>query len=124
DKPEAPWGPPGAIYAAMWVRRKPSPFGGSHGLYSGRAWQRLLSRLEPAYPFHIHMWMFPLDGHGFPLGGEESVRIGVHRLHDNPEWVQLEFEASVYRVPWPGAAEIQGKWVGFLRRWAERLDAC
>jgi hypothetical protein len=116
-------GPPNVTWASLHLQRKPSPFGGSDGLYSPRAWQRVLNGLD-SHPFDIDLTMMPLDAEGRLVNSPDAVSIGIHRQYDHPEWVQFVAEASSPLVPWQGSAKVQAEWVEFLERWAVQLNAC
>jgi hypothetical protein len=124
-------GPPGATYATIHVRLKPfrPDSYGSSGVYSPRAWQRVLDRLQSAYPLEIRLWMMPLDAEGIMVKDERGTwsvdaGVGICRHEEDPRWVQFCIQASSQLVPWPESAEIQTAWVDFFERWAIRLDAC
>jgi hypothetical protein len=118
------WGPPGGVYASWSVNYGPSPRKNRRsGTYSAKSWRSVLEQLASRYPYQVVLLLYALDEAGRPAGGETAVVFTAGRVPDAPEWVQLSIDVPQDRQPWQGSAEIQGGWVDFLRRWAERLDA-
>lgn len=115
-------GEPRAVWAELWVRRKPTLLGGSTTLFSQRAWDRLLSGLEAAYPFHIHIAIAPLDEDGQkPWAADASI--AIDRSHEQPEWVNFMASCSQAAVPGIGTADFRRRWADFAHEWAIRLHA-
>jgi hypothetical protein len=119
-------GPPGATWATLLVQRKPYPGSISTPSYSARTWQRLLSGLAKTYPYHVALFMAPLDDTG-RLGAEDTTVItttmAVHRSDRSPTWVRFEAKAGS-AAGWSGSAAVQRAWADFMKSWATRLDAC
>jgi hypothetical protein len=116
-------GPPGATFATLLVQRTPNPVFSTPS-YSGRNWQRLLTGLTRTYPYHVTLFMAPLDDTG-RLGTKETttVSMAVHRSHRSPHWVRFEATAGP-DTGWSGSAEAQHIWVDVVKSWATRLHAC
>lgn len=119
-------GPPGATWATLLMQRTPFPGSFTSPGYSARTWQRLLSGLATTYPYHINLFMAPLDDTG-RLGAEDTTVItttmAVHRSHRSPRWVRFEAKAGS-AAGWSGSAAVQQAWADFVKSWATRLDAC
>jgi hypothetical protein len=126
EDPFAPvLGPPGATWATLLVQRTPnSAF--STPSYSARNWRRLLTGLARTYPYHVTLFMAPLDDTG-RLGAEDdttiTVSMAVHRSQRSPQWVRFEATAGP-DTGWSGSAAAQRTWADVVKSWATRLDAC
>jgi hypothetical protein len=125
----ASMGPAGGAAGDLHVITKPTTLGGSTARYSDRAWEQLLGRLGRTYPFHISLTASALDGRSQYASPQSSLLIGVHRLHEHPEWVTLHVQHALggageaeARLPYPH--EAQPRWAEFTRNWAARADAC
>jgi hypothetical protein len=116
-------GEPRAVWAELWVRRKPSVLGGTTALFSQRAWDRLLSGLEAAYPFHIDVTIKPLDEDGQPPPWGDGAAIAVHRLDNQPEWVNFSAACSRLAVPGIDRADARQRWADFTHEWAGTVHA-
>jgi hypothetical protein len=122
---DAAVGPPRGTWAHVLVYREPTPFRGVRStLYAPRRWQRTLDDLATVYPFHIYLFMSPLDPAGRPIDGTAAASALVSRDHDDPRWVRFIMKAPASLVPWRRSAQTQEDWIAFLDRWAGRLDAC
>jgi hypothetical protein len=126
EDPFAPvLGPPGATWATLLVQRTPNPVF-STPRYSARNWRRLLTGLARTYPYHVTLFMAPLDDTG-RLGVQDdttiTVSVAVHRSHRSPQWVRYEATAAA-DTGWPGSAAVQRTWADVVKSWATRLDAC
>ena len=123
DDPDAPLGPPGGAGGAVWVRRKPTLLGGSRTRYSEQVWHQTLDGLAATYPFHTVLSAELLDERGHternPFHG---MTIGVHRLHQHPDWVTFNLRESREDAS-PMPDDTQDRWAEFLRTWAARIGA-
>ncbi len=119
-------GPPRATWASLLVQRKPDPGLVSSPSYSGRNWRRLLSGLAKTYPYHVTLFMTPLDETGRVGAGEpaaSTVSMAVHRSQRSPQWVRFEATAGA-GTGWSGSAAVQQAWAAVAKSWAARFDAC
>jgi hypothetical protein len=48
----------------------------------------------------------------------------VRRDRDAPEWVRFEASVPEDIVAWRGSADVQRRWVSFVRDWAARVETC
>ena len=119
---DAPWGQPGHVLGTLWTFRKNPALGGRDVVYSKTAWQRFMKALDD-YPFAVILQIIELDNRGFPMhrGGSS---IAVTREFDHPEWVSFTFAADAADTGWPESAQVQDRWVAFVRGHAEEADAC
>lgn len=131
DDPDAPWGPPGAVYGEFLLRRKPFPAHGRHARYTTQSWRKVVAGLGSAYPLEVDLLLTPLDENGQPYRPEGyagvnagAVVVSVLRRPECPEWVQCSITAPSLYLPWSGSEVEQQRWVDLLGSWAVRLDAC
>jgi hypothetical protein len=127
--PGAPMGPPGGAHGMLRIRSQPSVFGGSWTRYSDRAWRRMLDDLASTFPYHAELMADALDERGLAASPMQSLIIGVHRLHDDPEWVRFQIRKAsgdpgdpAAALPYPDSD--QRRWAEFIKQWAIRADAC
>jgi hypothetical protein len=116
---DAPWGPPGGVWARMVVRQQPQAIGGRSTLHSQRAWRRTLDGLERGYPFQVRLEMTPLDQDGRSTGAGPAV-LSVQRSQHDPRWARFEAETGGDLA---GQPETPLAWAGFLRGWAAAAGA-
>lgn len=117
ERPEdddAPWGPPGGVWARMLVRQQPQAVGGRSTAYSPRAWRRTLDELAGSYPFQVRLELTPLDANGHPATAEPA-QLSVQRSQHNEAWARFEAAA-------PGGGD-PSAWAGFVREQAVAADA-
>lgn len=123
------FGPPASAVGTLEMRRDPVLIGGTEARYSDRAWRRMLDGLASQYPFHVQLLMDALDERGQATRPDRGATVGVHRNHEQPEWVTFEIEGTIGVSgstepdavrPYPGEL----KWAEYVKRWAIRADAC
>jgi hypothetical protein len=111
---DAPWGPPGGVWARLLVRQQPQAVGGLSTPWSQRAWRRTLDGLEGSYPFQVRLEMTPLGPGGHPATAEPA-QLSVQRSQHNETWAR--FEAAAPRDGDPSA------WADFVREQAVATGA-
>jgi len=122
-----PAGPPGGVVGSLRVRSRPSRTGGSQAFYSEGAWTRLLDGLPTAYPFDVRFTLNPLGDNGRPMAF--GAMVGVHRVHEHPEWVRLDATAHPAISAWPDypgydPGAVQDAWAEFFKGQAALSGAC
>jgi hypothetical protein len=120
---DAPWGPPGGVWARLLVRQQPQAVGGISTPYSQRAWRRTLDGLERDRPFQVRLEMTLLGPDGQPPGAGLAV-LSVQRSQHDPRWARFEAESPGGSAG-SGAGSPDGAlaWAGFVREWAAAAGA-
>ncbi|MGH3189092.1 MAG: hypothetical protein ACRDOL_17845 [Streptosporangiaceae bacterium] len=117
-----PWGEPGHVVGMLDIGRDDPVVGKRRTFYSEKAWDRFLARLAE-HPFSASVTIVPLDDQGRRLhSGFAYVRVVRNELY--PEWTTFEFSAPAADTGWPGSAQTQDSWAGFVRSQAARAGAC
>jgi hypothetical protein len=120
---DAPWGPPGGVWARLVVRQQPQAIGGVGARYSQRAWRRTLDSLERDLPFQSSLEMMPLDAAGRPLTAGPPAVLTVQRSQFDPRWARFEAEAPDRLVGWAPGAGGPPAWAGFVQEQAAASGA-
>ena len=120
---DAPWGPPGGVWARLVVRQQPQAIGGVSTPYSARNWRRTLDNLERDLPFQTRLEMMPLDGAGRPLSAGPPVVLAVQRSQFDPRWARFEAEAPDRLTGWADSPGWTRSWAGFVREQAAATGA-
>lgn len=126
--PDARIGPPGGTYGQLRVQRKPMPAVESWGRYTDRSWQQILTRLASDYPFHVDLFMQPLDEHGRDARAHQGASVGLRRIYSNGEWVTFSVMSYAGAAGEPGAdqpypQDVQRRWAEFIKGWVASSDA-
>jgi hypothetical protein len=129
EDPRAPMGPPGGAHGILRIRSQPSVFGGSRARYTDRGWQRMLDDLAAGFPYHVELMADALDERGLAASPMRMLVVGVHRLHNDPEWASFRIWAAIGDAGDPDAAlpypdGDQRRWAEFIKQQAIRADAC
>jgi hypothetical protein len=120
---DAPWGPPGGVWARLVVRQQPQAIGGTSTPYSPRAWRRTLDSLERHLPFQVRLEMMPLDAAGRPLDAGPPAVLAVQRSQFDPHWARFEAEAPDRLTGWADSPGWPRSWAGFVREQAAATGA-
>ena len=120
---DAPWGPPGGVWARLVVRQQPQAIGGVSTRYSARNWRRTLDNLERDLPFQTRLEMMPLDGAGRPLSAGPPVVLAVQRSQFDPRWARFEAEAPARLTGWADAPDWPRSWARFVQEQATAAGA-
>jgi hypothetical protein len=120
---DAPWGPPGGLWARVVVRQQPQAIGGASLPYSARAWRRTLDGFERSQPFLVRLEMMPLDPAGRPVSAGPPAALTVQRSQHDPRWARFEAEAPDRLVPWTGRPAVPLAWAGFAKEQASAAGA-
>ncbi|HWG15896.1 MAG TPA: hypothetical protein VG268_21740 [Streptosporangiaceae bacterium] len=123
DDDDAPWGPPGGLWAQVVVRQQPQAIGGTTTPYSARNWRRALDGLERSQPYLVRLDMMPLDQAGRPVSAGPPATLTVQRSQHDPRWARFEAEAPDRLVPWAGTPDVPLDWAGFVKEQAGAVGA-
>jgi hypothetical protein len=120
---DAPWGPPGGVWARLVVRQQPQAIGGVSALFSQRAWRRTLDRLERDHPFLVRLEMMPLDPAGRPVTAGPPAGLAIQRSQFDPHWARFEAEAPDRLTGWADSPGWPRAWAGFVQAQAAATGA-
>ena len=120
---DAPWGPPGGVWARLVVRRQPQAIGGVSVPYSPRSWRQTLASLERNPPFQVRLEMMPLDAAGLPLDAGPPAVLSAQRSQFDPRWARFEAEAPDRLTGWADSPGWPRSWAGFVQEQAAATGA-
>jgi hypothetical protein len=124
-----PMGPAGGAAGELWTQPRPVPVGGRRVPYTDRVWRAMLDGLDTSYPFHAELAAVQLDERGRAGHPYHNIAIGVHRLHQHPEWVCFRASRGVgssgepeFGQPLPEAD--QREWAEHVKAWTAEAGGC
>jgi hypothetical protein len=120
---DAPWGPPGGVWARLVVRQQPQAIGGVSVPYSPRIWRQTLGSLERNHPFQVRLEMMPLDAAGRPLDAGPPAVLSAQRSQFDPRWARFEAEAPDRLTGWADSPGWPRSWAGFVQEQAAATGA-
>lgn len=114
-----PWGGPGQVFGEMKMCPTDPVFRCRETLYTEAAWREFLAGLEAA-PCRASVTVGALDERGYPPAGD----FGWVDAERERGWAKLTMVGPAQSTGWPGSAERQEAWAGYLREVADRVGAC